>query len=434
MSFQAVTWAIAQTTGSPSAKATLWSIANYANEHWVAYPKQDTIATDSEQSVDSVQRRVDALASDGLLRRIKLKRYGRRTHDFMILSPSPLFRASLEEILPFLPSGCDVMEEKNDAAADCGSDKNDSPVEPQGDSAPDAAADCGSVETGENVSTLPQSAVDATAMVRQHEYITNQESNPQTPFQPETATGLPKEEIPKPEPPPDPRLTRLIETYSEHASAPVLSNPAAIREEAAKFTDEDWKLCQRGAAGVAAVRKRDAKAKGIVGLLRYMRARDLWGHYATYAAADRPAAPQRYWADAGSEEWRARRVLYALLGKPMPPPVQSNHTPEYPMGGWFPGQLPPAGLLLADLADIPQDRWRVLDIGNAEHRQQIAAWRGRVKECLGVDLQTTFIEQPGTHQKVGPGGRVFEIPNGFTGMRVPAEWPPSKVSTEQKAG
>jgi hypothetical protein len=50
MSFQAVTWAIEQKTGSPSAKAALWSIANYANENWVAYPKQETIARDSEQS------------------------------------------------------------------------------------------------------------------------------------------------------------------------------------------------------------------------------------------------------------------------------------------------------------------------------------------------------------------------------------------------
>ncbi len=32
MSIQAVHWAIEQKTGSPSAKATLWSIANYANE------------------------------------------------------------------------------------------------------------------------------------------------------------------------------------------------------------------------------------------------------------------------------------------------------------------------------------------------------------------------------------------------------------------
>jgi Helix-turn-helix domain len=111
MSFQAVTWAIEQKTGSPSAKAVLWSLANYANSLWCAYPYQETISEDSEQSVDSVGRRIGDLVDAGLVRRIKLKRFGRRTHDFLILQPSELFSAPLDDIRPHLPSGCDVMDD-----------------------------------------------------------------------------------------------------------------------------------------------------------------------------------------------------------------------------------------------------------------------------------------------------------------------------------
>ena len=103
MSHQATAWAIDQITGSPSAKATLWSIASYANADWCSYPKQETIAKDSEQSVDSVQRRIAELVDRKLMRRVKLRRHGRRTFDFLILPPSPFFAASIEKFCRCCP-------------------------------------------------------------------------------------------------------------------------------------------------------------------------------------------------------------------------------------------------------------------------------------------------------------------------------------------
>jgi hypothetical protein len=103
MSFQAVTWAIEQKAGGPSAKATLWSIANYANEHWCAWPSQATIARDSEQSIDSVYRRVLELNALGLVRRVPLRHEGRKAPDFFILRRSPFFDAEIARILPLLP-------------------------------------------------------------------------------------------------------------------------------------------------------------------------------------------------------------------------------------------------------------------------------------------------------------------------------------------
>lgn len=149
MSFQAVTWAIEQRAGGPSAKAVLWSIANYADEHWCSYPSQARISAESEQSVDSVQRRLPDLEDAGLVRRIPLRFAGRKSVDFFILQPSRFFRSPLSEIEPLLPRGF-VVDLK-------GVSETPPPEK--------ATAICGSA--------LPQVAVDATAnataLLRQHE-------------------------------------------------------------------------------------------------------------------------------------------------------------------------------------------------------------------------------------------------------------------------
>lgn len=138
MSHQATNWAIEQRTGGPSPKATLWSIANYANENWCSWPSQRTISEESEQSADSVQRRVRDLEETGLIRRIPLHYAGRRTVDFFILKPSPYFSSKLSEIEPLLPRGYSVAPQY--AAAGCGSvDQAEKPAVPDVAS-PDAAA------------------------------------------------------------------------------------------------------------------------------------------------------------------------------------------------------------------------------------------------------------------------------------------------------
>lgn len=105
MSHQAVNWAIEQRTGGPAPKATLWSIANYANEDWCSWPSQYTIGVESEQSRATVNRQVGHLEDEGLVRRIPMRFAGRRSSNFYILKPSPYFGKSLAEIEPLLPRG-----------------------------------------------------------------------------------------------------------------------------------------------------------------------------------------------------------------------------------------------------------------------------------------------------------------------------------------
>ena len=76
MSFQAMAWAAAQKTGSPARKALLLAIANYADEEGICWPSRETLADDSEQSVDSVDRHIKELETAGFIKRAK--RPGRR--------------------------------------------------------------------------------------------------------------------------------------------------------------------------------------------------------------------------------------------------------------------------------------------------------------------------------------------------------------------
>lgn len=97
-------WAIEQKTGSPSRKVVLWSIANYANQHWAAWPGLALIAEESEQSIHSVQRAISDLANLGLVRVIRLKRGGRKAENLFLLRCSPHFGAEVGEIEWLMPA------------------------------------------------------------------------------------------------------------------------------------------------------------------------------------------------------------------------------------------------------------------------------------------------------------------------------------------
>lgn len=211
MSFQAVTWAIQQKTGGTSGKAALLSIANYAGETWCSWPSQTTVADESEQSVDSVQRRFKELADGGILRRIPMKHGGRKTVDFLILAPSPFFKAPLEEIERILPRGCEI--DRRAVAADCGSDTEDTPAESQGDS-----------DAGALPQTLPQPAGAVTAMVRQQESSTEplnrSERDARTREGQEAEPGLPDHDL----------LAKLIAAHPQSAHDSVADTHAAWRK------------------------------------------------------------------------------------------------------------------------------------------------------------------------------------------------------------
>lgn len=86
MSVQAISWALSIKAGSPAAKCVLICLANYADENGVCWPSQALLAEQTEQSLDTVQRRLAELTEDGLIgrKRRQNKAGGRATDVYQL--------------------------------------------------------------------------------------------------------------------------------------------------------------------------------------------------------------------------------------------------------------------------------------------------------------------------------------------------------------
>ncbi len=99
MSVQAISWALDTKAGSPEAKCILLCLANYADQCGVCWPSQEIIAEQSEQSIDTVQRKLAKLVELGLIsrrrRQNRLSR-GRASDVYQLnmtqLSTQPVFK------------------------------------------------------------------------------------------------------------------------------------------------------------------------------------------------------------------------------------------------------------------------------------------------------------------------------------------------------
>lgn len=90
MSVQAIDWAFSVRTSKATSKCVLIALANRANEDGICWPSQKRIAHETEMSVDSVQRRLRELESDGLIARQRRNgQGGQRISDLYKLRMKP---------------------------------------------------------------------------------------------------------------------------------------------------------------------------------------------------------------------------------------------------------------------------------------------------------------------------------------------------------
>lgn len=82
MSVQAITWALAQTTGSPGSKAVLICLSNYADGEGRCFPGQRRLAENTEMGERTVRRHLADLEAAGLIGRThRYRDDGSRTSD-----------------------------------------------------------------------------------------------------------------------------------------------------------------------------------------------------------------------------------------------------------------------------------------------------------------------------------------------------------------
>lgn len=98
MSIQAVAWAISQRVGSPTGKALLICLANYANEKGECWPSQTTIAREAELGERATRDWLQKLETQGLITRTRRnRRDGSRTSDLIQLAISAKIDAETDQ-------------------------------------------------------------------------------------------------------------------------------------------------------------------------------------------------------------------------------------------------------------------------------------------------------------------------------------------------
>ena len=91
-------WARSIKTGSPTVKAVLLAIANYADEEGICWPSQDQLAEDTELSRHSIMRAIDQLEEMELVSRERRHRKdGSRCSDLIILDLSRTVQRSSQQ-------------------------------------------------------------------------------------------------------------------------------------------------------------------------------------------------------------------------------------------------------------------------------------------------------------------------------------------------
>ncbi|ARQ01897.1 hypothetical protein CAK95_24460 [Pseudorhodoplanes sinuspersici] len=398
-------WASDQTWGGCSHRSAIYAIANHANDNWFCWAKHQTLADESEQSVDSVGRRIQEFVNGGMVRRVKLKRHGRRTHDFLILKPSPYFDAPLEVIEQFIPRGCDIMDE-GDAAANCGSAAGDENAVPQRDSEINATAACGSAET----LTLPQPAVDATALVREPiEPLSEPEDSPHAPHGGQAVADAEKE----------------IEGWQDFKSAfeadkVPIARPSIAAKEFDALKREDRKLVTQAARGLIAHRSRERRPSGKPSAQTFIRERDAWPGWIKLAPTDPVAL---VFVPEDSREYAAVSSLCRIGGK-QPPMVRYDERQQR-RGYWRHAKVPADLLALAEFAHVPDADWHVVE----DKTDEFYAWARRISEWTGARTEAQVVMLDGfTEIEIRP-GHTMRAQKRTSGLRVPSRWPPRKDGT-----
>jgi hypothetical protein len=379
-----MTWAASHKWGGCSGRAAIYAIANHANDLYFCWARQETLAEESEQSTDSVGRRIGEFVASGEVRRIKLRRFGRRTHDFLILKPSPYFAAPIEDIEQFIPRGCDIMDDAapTDATAPCGSADQGEALVPSQEADSDATATCGSAESGTEDATLPQPAAHATALVRQQEPLSE-----------------PKEDSP-PTPPLGGRSKNIsddkrasFERFAKAYPAPIVDYEATLRLWAS-MTDADNEDAIKGVRGYArylADLASKGRTRNVKDAHRWLRNKQWIGFLTTAAAEQDEQEPTRVWVLEDSDDAAKWAVFNRICGR-------ENRFINGRM--LVPTQRPP-----------PVGDGRGCWIIAVEGTGQFAAWLRRLRE--------------GGQGVIGL--RQFKIDGRWQrGLMVPTEWPPPR--------
>ncbi|MCW2315297.1 hypothetical protein M2322_000831 [Rhodoblastus acidophilus] len=331
MSINAMAWAKTQVTGSPAAKLLLLVLCDYANQKGVCFAKQETLASVTEQSVDTIQRRLRDLEKAGLIYRPPQSRLkgGRNAGAFtsgeiIVLADSYCLKIAREY----------GYDPENSARESAGVENQavESPSEPQTAAQSEAAvnenndldcgersagaADCGAAGNEHRTAELCGSS--GTALLR-HRTVTLEQYSPLNP--------------PKPSSSPDPDDRSLASDWDRlKALYPTASDEALdrARNRFRELPPEDRAVALKAAANY--VQAKRAQKQPPMSLRNFL-------HPDNFREWETKTCAEKVFVRKDSDAWRA---WCGHLGRT--PPVIRKLIDRKPAEGWFFDTLfPPAG-------------------------------------------------------------------------------------------
>ena len=390
MSIAAMNWAMAQSTGSPSAQCVLYVIADVANPEGIGWPSIDYIAKRSQQSADTVRRRLKDLETGGYL--VRFERHdstGRRTSDEIRLQ-----------------MGGDAVSVDPEPDPETGADGNETNPE-------NGAQKTGKGDPGK-LRGAPGTAVPGgpSQWCEGHSEPSNE---PLTPQEPLAADDAPRGSASGGKARIDADLSRFLKCY------PIpTTRLAEVRQLFGALAGAEPDQAVTAAMGYRLFCERNKRKP--IDAAKFLRDPEQWAQFVRYAPSPKP---ERVFLVEGSDEWRAWGVLRALMhGFERFGPFETR---DGQTGGWFP-ELPAGALSLADFAAPhggPTPDWPLIEFES----RQWWAWVKRAR-LWGAELfEADMVDTGETYQQKLPGGRVERWPVRVKGLRFPLEWPPPLAGT-----
>ena len=383
MSINAMNWAMNQRTGSPSAQCVLYVIADMATTEGTAFPSINYLADRTEQSADTVRRRLRDLEENGLL--VRFERHdetGRRTSDEIRLQMG----ACAVQMADF-----DKENEESSAGGD--------PSKLQGGTLANCERPLAPVQGGPS------------QWCKGINQESNQDSNPQTPFQGALASD-------------DVEIEKRVEAFKAVYPCPTTKPDELARLIAALTPDESGQMIKAASGYAVHCERQKRKAMDPV---RFARDPSLWPDFEKLAPKPKPG---KVFIERGSREWASLCVYRAIAygsGEYLPPLASPGHPCSNGRDGTFIDERIDLKAMdsLADLASETGrpdfDAWMV-----CEHEtRQWWAWQQRIKRFGFGELNADLIDVPGEFDTINSlEGKTFTAPKRITGRLVPTEWPP----------
>lgn len=383
-------WARGLHFGEVRAKATLNAICNYVDEDGSCWPSIGTLADDTDQSEDSIRRRLVVLEKCGVLVRlprwrdergkINYDEIGKRTTDEIRL----LFNVTQDEIDDALGRKTEVGEETDDAGDEI------SPSQQQGLDA---------VSPGQQQGLSPSQQQGTPSLCSDpHDEPSLDPISPQSP--PLSGAGVAEREGEG-----SISYERFSEAYGEGST-----KPQQARALWGSLSEAERDLAVRGARGYR--QQRLSTKKSLIDPEKFLRNRDLWSEFATRAPSEQA---QRVMVEVDSDVGRAVRTLHSIGGVAAP----LSHSFRGQMVFSLPAEPSPAVLALNRAPPLRQ--WSVVE----PMTQEFGAWRGFVETHSGKSARAQQHVVGNREGAPGPDGKPVYL--GLLhreGFKVPAPFPP----------